>query len=153
MSSPPSNGQVSGVTRKMIGAGLLAGAAIGAVATARARGLTIPSGPPESMIDWDRVRAIAVNMNRADALTMAQRTELDAAYRKLVSQCLPLVSVSMGVTIESPVDRTFAYDRVDWIHANIFAFRNLLAPIDDLLSQPSGKRSVAAALMGTVNRQ
>jgi coenzyme F420 biosynthesis associated uncharacterized protein len=153
MSSPPSNGQFTGLTRKMIGVGLLAGAAIGAVATARARGLTMPSSAPESMIDWDRVRAIAVNMNRADALTMAQRSRLDDDYRKLVAQCLPLVSASMGVTIESPVDRTFAYDRVDWIHANIFAFRNLLAPIDDLLSQPSGKRSVAAALMGTVNRQ
>jgi coenzyme F420 biosynthesis associated uncharacterized protein len=59
----------------------------------------------------------------------------------------------MGVTIESPLDRTFAFDRVDWIHANIFAFRNLLAPFDDLLSQPTGKHSVAAALLGTVNRQ
>lgn len=152
-STSSTDGQVAGVTRKMIGVGLLAGAAIGAVATARARGLTLPSSPPESMIDWDRVRAIAVNMNRADALTMAQRTELDATYRDLVSRCLPLVTESMGVTIESPVDRTFAYDRVDWIYANIFAFRNMLAPIDELLAQPSAKRTVAAALLGTANRQ
>ena len=152
-SQPNSNAQMASVTRKMIGAGLLAGAAIGAVATARARGLSLPTAPPDSMIDWDRVRAIAVNMNRAEALTMAQRTELDTRYRELVSRCLPLVSEAMGVTIDSPLERTFAFDRVDWIHANIFAFRNLLEPFDDLLSQPSGKRSVAAALLGTVNRQ
>lgn len=152
-SSSNSSGQLTGVTRKLIGVGLIAGAAVGAVATARARGLSLPTSPPDSMIDWNRVRAIAINMNQADALTMGQRAKLDAEYRRLVAECLPLVSESMGVTIDSPLERTFAFDRVDWIHANIFAFRNLLAPIDDLLTHPSGKRSVAAALMGTVNRQ
>ncbi len=34
----------------MIGAGLIAGAAIGAIATARARGLTIPRDEPDSPV-------------------------------------------------------------------------------------------------------
>jgi coenzyme F420 biosynthesis associated uncharacterized protein len=137
----------------MIGAGLLAGAAIGAIATARARGLTIPRDEPTTIADWDRVVSIATSMNRADALTMPQRTELDVEYRALVEQCLPLVSSYMETKIESPVDRTFAFDRVDWINANVEAFQNLLAPLNDILSRPGANRTVMSALMGGLNRQ
>ena len=42
-----------------------------------------------TIADWDRVVAIATSMNKADALTMPQRTALDASYRTLVEQCLP----------------------------------------------------------------
>ena len=80
----------------MIGAGLLAGAAIGAIATARARGLTIPRDEPTTIADWDRVVAIATSMNKADALTMPQRAQLDGEYRALVDRCLPLVSIVHG---------------------------------------------------------
>jgi coenzyme F420 biosynthesis associated uncharacterized protein len=141
------------LTRKMIGAGLLAGAAIGAIATARARGLTIPRDEPTTIADWDRVVSIATSMNKADALTMPQRTELDVEYRSLVERCLPLVSSYMETKIESPVDRTYAFDRVDWINANVEAFQNLLAPLNDILSRPGANRTVMSALMGGLNRQ
>jgi coenzyme F420 biosynthesis associated uncharacterized protein len=137
----------------MIGAGLLAGAAIGAIATARARGLTIPRDEPTTIADWDRVVSIATSMNKADALTMPQRTELDVEYRSLVERCLPLVSSYMETKIESPVDRTYAFDRVDWINANVEAFQNLLAPLNDILSRPGANRTVMSALMGGLNRQ
>ena len=141
------------LSRKMIGAGLLAGAAIGAIATARARGLTIPRDEPATIADWDRVVAIAIAMNKADALTMPQRTELDAAYRALVERCLPLVSSYMETKIDSPIERTYAFDRVDWINANVEAFQNLLAPLNDILSRPGADRTVISALMGGLNRQ
>ena len=97
--SDQTNGLPPGLTRKMIGAGLLAGAAIGAIATARARGLTFPQEQPDTLADWDRVVTIATSMNKADALTMPQRSELDAAYRSLVERCVPLVSTYMETTI------------------------------------------------------
>jgi coenzyme F420 biosynthesis associated uncharacterized protein len=151
--SDASRESTQALTRKMIGAGLLAGAAIGAIATARARGLTIPRDEPTTIADWDRVVAIATSMNKADALTMPQRTALDASYRTLVEQCLPLVSSYMETKIDSPVDRTYAFDRVDWINANVEAFQNLLAPLNDILSRPGANRTVMSALMGGLNRQ
>ena len=142
-----------GVTRKMIGAGLLAGAAIGAIATARARGLPVSHAEPVSVADWDRVLAIATSMNKSAALTRPQRIELDAEYRSLVEQCLPLVSAYMGTSIPSPVERTYAFDRVDWINANVDAFQHLLEPLNDLLSHSGTKQTVVSAMLGSVNRQ
>lgn len=143
----------NGVTRKMIGAGLLAGAAIGAIATARARGLSIPRTETSSIANWDRVLAIATSMNKADALTMSQRTALDAEYRALVGRCLPLVAGYMQTSIEAPLERTYAFDRVDWINANVEAFQNLLAPLNDLMAHPGANQTVISAMMGGINRQ
>ena len=137
----------------MIGAGLLAGAAIGAIATARARGLTLPREEPDTIANWDRVLAIATSMNKADALTMPQRAALDAEYRSLVEQCLPLVSDYMQTNIESPLERTYAFDRIDWINANVEAFQHLLAPLNDILANPGANRTVISAMMGGLNRQ
>jgi coenzyme F420 biosynthesis associated uncharacterized protein len=144
---------VPGLTRKMVGAGLIAGAAIGAIATARARGLNVPREEPGTIANWDRVLSIATSMNRAEALTRAQREHLDAEYRALVERCLPIVREFMKTTIASPVERTHAFDRVDWINANVTAFQRLLTPLDDILANPAGSRSVMSALLGTVNRQ
>jgi len=92
-------------------------------------------------------------MNKADALTMPQRAALDAEYRALVDRCLPLVSDYMQTSIESPVERTYAFDRVDWINANVEAFQNLLAPLNDLLIHPGANPTVLSAMMGGLNRQ
>jgi len=137
----------------MIGVGLVAGAAVGAVATARARGLTLPREQPSSMANWEHAQYIATMMNKSDALSSQARTELTAQYRELVERCLPLVGDYMRITIPNPVERTFAFDRVDWINANIEAFRNLLAPIDEFMLHPGQRRSVISALLGTVNRE
>jgi coenzyme F420 biosynthesis associated uncharacterized protein len=137
----------------MLGVGLVAGAAVGAVATARARGLTLPREQPSSMANWEHAQYIATMMNKSDALSSQARTELTAQYRELVERCLPLVGDYMRITIPNPVERTFAFDRVDWINANIEAFRNLLAPIDEFMLRPGQRRSVISALLGTVNRE
>ena len=144
---------IPGITRKMIGVGLVAGAAIGAIATARARGLSIPREQPDTIANWDRVLSIATAMNKAEALTRPQRDQLDAEYRALVERCLPLVSEYMQTKIASPVERTHAFDRVDWINANVAAFQHLLAPLSDILASPDGNRNVVSALFGSANRQ
>ncbi|MDQ2682459.1 MAG: zinc-dependent metalloprotease [Chloroflexota bacterium] len=153
MSSSPNAHRPAGLSRKMIGAGVLAGAAIGAVATARARGITVPREQPTTIADWQRAAQIATGMNRSDALSAAERRQLDIEYRALVEQCLPLVSAYMGISIENPVERTFAFDRIDWINANIEAFQNLLGPRNEILLEPGRSQSLLAATLGTVNRQ
>jgi coenzyme F420 biosynthesis associated uncharacterized protein len=145
--------QIPGITRKMVGVGLLAGAAIGAIATARARGLSLPREDPGTIANWDRVLGIATSLNQTEVLTRPQREALDAEYRSLVEQCLPIVSGYMKTTIDSPVERTHAFDRVDWINANVTAFQRLLSPLDDILSSSAGNRTVMSAFLGTVNRQ
>src|SRR6476620_9953982 len=151
--SDASRQSTQALPRKMIGAGLLGGAAIGAIATARARGLTIPRDEPTTIADWDRVVAIATSMNKADALTMPQRAQLDGEYRALVDRCLPLVSSYMETKIESPVERTFAFDRVDWTPAHVDSFHNLLAPLSAIPSRPGTIRTGIPALIGRLNRQ
>lgn len=136
--------------RRLIGVGLFAGAAVGAWVTAQSR-----SRAPETstgLIDWNQAAAIATNLNRGEALSAVQRTRLDGAYRRLVETCLPIVSDYMEVTIPSPVERTFAFDRVDWINANIASFQRLMAPIEEIGLSARGGSSIAAFALGGINR-
>lgn len=136
--------------RRLIGVGLFAGAAVGAWVTSQSR-----SRAPETstgLIDWNQAAAIATNLNRGEALSAVQRTRLDGAYRRLVETCLPIVSDYMEVTIPSPVERTFAFDRVDWINANIASFQRLMAPIEEIGLSARGGSSIAAFALGGINR-
>ncbi len=148
--STTSSSRRSGPDRRLIGFGLLAGAAVGAWVTQQAR--SQPTERHTGLIDWSQAAAIATNLNRGDALSAVDRTRLDASYRKLVEACLPIVSNYMEVTIPSPVDRTFAFDRVDWINANIEGFQRLMAPIEEIGLSAKGGSSIAAFAMGGINR-
>lgn len=144
---------VLAIDRRLIAAGLLAGAAVGAWASGRVRdwsARTTDTAP--GLIDWNQVRGIAINMNRGLALTAVERSRLDAYYRDLVRRCVPLVSDYTGIQLPESVERTYAFDRVDWINANIDAFKLMLAPLEALNTLPSGRRTVAAALWGGINR-
>ncbi len=141
------------IDRRLIAAGLLAGAAVGAWASGRVRdwsARTTEAAP--GLIDWNQVRGIAINMNRGLALTGVERSRLDAYYRDLVHRCVPLVSEYTGIQLPESVERTYAFDRVDWINANIDAFKLMLAPLEALNAHPGGRRTVAAALWGGINR-
>lgn len=141
------------IDRRLIAAGLLAGAAVGAWASGRVRDWsTRTAEAAPGLIDWNQVRGIAINMNRGVALTAVERSRLDAYYRDLIRRCVPLVSAYTGINLPESVERTFAFDRVDWINANIDAFKLMLAPLEALNTHPSGRRTVAAALWGGINR-
>lgn len=139
--------------RQAVAVGLLAGAAVGAWAGSRVLPRTMQSTEPRSLIDWEQARGIATTMNRGQALTAPERTSLDQQYRKLVEQCVPLVATYTGDTLPQSSERTFAFDRVDWINANIDAFRTLFAPIESLYNDEGGDKSVAAVLLGGLNRR
>ena len=134
----------------MIGIGIMAGAAVGAWVTAQAR--SRPAEPRTGLIDWKQAAAIATNLNRGEALSAVERERLDVAYRGLVATCLPIVSDYMEVSIPSPVERTFAFDRVDWINANIESFQRLMRPIEEIGLSAQGGASIAAFALGGINR-
>ncbi len=139
--------------RRLIAAGLLAGAAVGAWASGRVREWsTRTADVAPGLIDWNQVGGIAINMNRGFALTAVERSRLDAYYRDLVRRCTPRVAEYTGIPLPESAERTYAFDRVDWINANIDAFKLMLAPLEALETHPSSRRTVAAALWGGINR-
>jgi len=137
--------------RKLVAAGLLAGAAVGTWAGSKIR-TPAQSDGKTGLIDWDQARGIATNMNRGATLTRMERARLDAYYRGLVAQCVPIVSAYTGVDLPDTLERTYAFDRVDWVNANLEAFKVMLAPIEMLNPATGGNQTVAGTLWGGVNR-
>lgn len=137
---------------RVVGLGLLAGAAVGAWAGGKARSFASRERAP-GLIDWEQARAIAVNMNRGQALTGPERSRLDAYYRGLVERCIPIVTAYTQSELPSSLERTFAFDRVDWIHANLEAFKVLFAPLEHLKpTAEGGRNTVATMLWGGINQ-
>ena len=93
-------------------------------------------------------------MNRDDVLSMPDRRRLDTEYRALVARCVPIVSDYTGDQLPEAAERTFAFDRVDWVNANIDAFEQMFAPLEGLnLLGDAANRTVAAELLGTLNQK
>ena len=141
---------MSQMDRRLVAAGLLAGAAVGAWAESKMR--RIDSETAGQVIDWEQARSIAINMNRGLTLTAAERLRLDQYYGDLVLQCVPIVAEFTGTTLPTDSVQTFAFDRIDWINANLEAFKLMFAPIEALGGTPEGQRSIATVLWGGFNR-
>ncbi|MEZ4500401.1 MAG: zinc-dependent metalloprotease [Thermomicrobiales bacterium] len=144
-------------SKRLLAGGLVAGAAAGALLTGRLRKpaeavapIVVDSGD-SSIVDWAKARSIAINMNRGAALTATERSRLDAYYRELSDIVTPLVADYMGLTLPPNVGQPYAFDRVDWINANIDAFRHMLAPFEPLLTGDS--QAGDASLWTSVNRR
>jgi coenzyme F420 biosynthesis associated uncharacterized protein len=148
--STSSKSQFSDQHRRLIAMGLVAGVAAGVWASSKVKSLG-NHDPSAGLIDWDQARGIAINMNRGQTLTAPERDRLDAYYRDLGDRCAPLVRDFTGVELPRPLEQTFAFDRVDWINANLEAFKIMFAPIEALNSE-NAHGSFAARLWGGVNR-
>ncbi len=138
--------------------GLLAGAAAGAWATNRLRNSASPTDDhdlviPDPIVDWEQARTLAINMNRGAALTATERTRLDQLYQQLTEQCIPLVGDYMGVELPPGAGQSFAFDRVDWINANIDAFRHMLTPLEPLLTGATTDKGRLSATLSSANRR
>ncbi len=107
---------------------------------------------PEGMVNWQRALDIALNMNKENALTATERAELSAAYARLVEACVPLITEYTQTTLPESARETYAFDRVDWIHANLAGFQRMFAPIEDLDAGPGRSRNVVSKFMGGVNQ-
>ncbi|MCC6944084.1 MAG: zinc-dependent metalloprotease [Thermomicrobiales bacterium] len=147
-------------SKKLVAGGVVAGAAAGVYLTNRLRRpgadnlatvVATPSAPGHSAIDWEQARSIAVNMNRGAALTATERTRLDAFYRELGEKVTPLVGSYMGLELPPGVGQPYAFDRVDWINANIDAFRHMLTAFEPLLAADAAANG--ASIWGSVNRR
>ncbi|MGC4192312.1 MAG: zinc-dependent metalloprotease [Thermomicrobiales bacterium] len=144
--STPSSARRALTVGTVAGAGVVAGVWVGK------RVQTFINEPrPDSMIDWERSRQIATNMNRGDSLTASERDELDAYYRGLVEACVPIVSAYTGTTLPEGERATFAFDRVDWVNANLVAFERMFDPIEEL-NPGKGRKNPVARVWNGVNQ-
>ena len=145
--------------KRLLAAGVVLAAAAGAWAGQRLHEQaqatsTATAKEPPPLIDWRAARDIAVAMSRDDALSMADRRKLDAEYRELVARCVPIVSEYTGDRLPDAPERTFAFDRVDWVNANIEAFERMFAPLEGIhLLGDAAQRTVAGHLFGTINQK
>ncbi len=135
---------------KLATAGVMAGAAIGVWAGKRIKDYARQERP-EGMINWNRTREIAVAMNKGESLTAVERERLDAYYGDLVAKCIPIVSEYTGASLPTDDHRTFAFDRVDWIDANLVGFKRMFKPIEDLDS-PAAHKGTVGRLASSVNQ-
>ena len=126
---------------KLTTAGVMAGAALGVWAGKRIHTYA-QQERPEGMINWNRTRDIATAMNKGESLTAVERERLDRYYGDLVAQCIPIVSEYTGSSLPTDDHRTFAFDRVDWIDANLVGFRRMFEPIEELDSPTSHKGTI-----------
>lgn len=122
---------ISSSARRKLAAGLVTGAVIGGYTAWQARKVKI-SGDPDQMIDWDRVRSIATSMNRGFRLSAPARIQLDLEYKMLIDQAVPRITEYTGMRLPSPLNSVHAFDRVDWIEANIDAFQVMFEPLERL---------------------
>lgn len=144
--------------RKLVATGVIAGAAAGAWVVNRMRSAPLPVTQREEstkpLMDWEQARSIAINMNHGAALTASERLRLDTYYQNLGDLCVPIVGRYMGVELPPHVGRPFAFDRVDWVNANIDAFRHMLSPLEPLLAGTSSQtESPFSTIVGSVNRR
>src|SRR5215212_3673046 len=97
------------IDRKLVALGLFAGAAAGAWASGRVRSAATSQPTNDSLINWDQVRMIAINMNRGQALTRTERERLDSYYRELGQRCVPIVSEYTKSELPRSLDQTYAF--------------------------------------------
>src|SRR4051812_33738015 len=117
--------------RALMGLGMLAGATlVGVYATNRRRTYQQLGAPP--LINWDRVRRIAEQMNPETGATDTWHSSWAAYYTELVRRCEPLIAEEIGQDLPAPVQDIAAFSRAEWVDANIRNFQMLFEPLEDL---------------------
>lgn len=133
--------------------GAVVGAAIGAWAGSRSREY-VARGDVPSLIDWDGARVFARRMNTQHRLTGQVREDLDASYKRLVAQASPVVAEYTGMELPYDLTGVYAFDRVDWVDANISNFQTLFEPIEQLNPlREKGANSPFNVAWGTLNQR
>ena len=117
------------INPRLLGAGLLAGAALGAVYAGVKKRQYAKHGAPH-LLDWDRAQRIALQVVREEPYEVGWHERWEAYYRDLVERCYPIITAEMGRPLPAPVEKIEAFTRSEWIEANISNFRDLFEHIE-----------------------
>lgn len=137
--------------KRLLAAGMLAGAALGVWANNRTREYR-ETGELPKLIDWGQARAVAAGMNRGAALGAAERASLAAEYRRLVERCLGPIADYTGARLPRPFDAVLAFDRADWVDANVANFAELFQPLETLNPLNDQRPRIVTVLWGNVSQ-
>jgi coenzyme F420 biosynthesis associated uncharacterized protein len=138
---------------KVLVAGALVGAVVGAWAGSRSREYT-SRGEVPTLIDWDGVRSVAGKMNAQSRMHPEVRAEQNERYQELVQQAVPIVAEYTEMTLPYDLTGVYCFDRIDWVDANIRNFQTLFEPIEQMnpLNDDDNASSFNVA-WGTVNQR
>lgn len=136
---------------RLLGVGLLAGAALGlAWANTRQRRYAAQGAP--GLIEWERVRRMARQIVNEEAPGAEWHAQWEEYYRGMVARCYPLITAEMGRPLPAPVDKIDAFSRTEWIDANITNFQQLFEPIEAIYKRVQNPGSFSTMLMGEVSQ-
>jgi coenzyme F420 biosynthesis associated uncharacterized protein len=142
----------SDTERRLLGLGLLAGVLVGAAWVAgRARPVTEQGTP--TLINWERVRAVATGMNRVGPADPAIAPAIRRQYAEKVARCVPLIAEFTGQRLPRDLETIFVFDRNDWVRANIDAFRQLFEPVEAMNRRNGGLTSLPGGAVWSVINQ
>lgn len=136
---------------RLLGLGLLAGAALGAAYVSTRQRQYAKHGAPD-LVDWDRVGRISRQIIKEEDPGVAWHQEWQEYYRGMVARCYPVITEEMGRELPVPIESIQAFSRTEWIDANIANFEELFGPIEAMYRRVQSSTSLGTALMGDVNQ-
>ncbi len=153
--SPSRPGQPRNRTRNaFVGAGFLAGAALGAVMTVLSK--RAEESARRGLIDWDAAERVAAGRVRRapGALDSLELRRAEPIYAAAMAEIVPALSRALETELPGIVERSSVVDRATWVHANVAAFAGIMSKVQgDLMAQvvPPGSGLVKAT-MAIANR-
>lgn len=134
------------------GVGLATAAAFGA-AWANARTRSAQRNGPPTLIDWNRVRDLALRLNPQDGATAEWRAKWNKYYEELVGRAVPLIEEYTHTGFPRNLNTVNAVSRIEWVDANIVSFQQLFEPIERLNRDAIQKSSpISQAVFGSANQ-
>lgn len=136
---------------RLVGLGLLAGAALGAAWLNNRQKQYERDGAPK-LLDWRKVQGIARQIIKEEPAARGWHESWEAYYRDMVARCYPLITEEMGRELPVPLDRIQAFTRTEWIDANIENFGQLFEHIEAIYRRVQPPNSMGTILMGDVSQ-
>jgi coenzyme F420 biosynthesis associated uncharacterized protein len=136
---------------RLVGLGLLAGAALGLAWVNTKQKQYAKYGAP-TLIDWERAGNIARQIIRDEEAEPGWHESWKEYYKEMVARCYPVITEEIGRELPVPVDSIQAFTRSEWIDANIANFRELFEPIEAIYRKVQSSSSLGTALLGDLNQ-
>ena len=152
-----------GAVRAVAGgrAGLGQGLLLGALAGALWIGSRRYNGAAPQLIDWQRVRATALDLaeepTERDVACFPGQAALRATYTAMVRQSEELVGEYLGARLPEPLtsaerNSVRVFSGPDWIEANLIGFEQMFEPLERLNARALRGGTVATVLFGRLNQ-
>ncbi len=142
---------VPGYNPRLVALGLLAGAMLGLVWASTRQRHYARYGPPR-LLDWDRVRRVALQIIKEEPVPQGWHRSWVAYYRDMVQRCYPVISAEIGRELPVPLDHIQAFTRTEWIDANIANFKMLFDRIEDIYQKAQKQGGLGAMLLGDLSQ-